>query len=29
MSTESADRQAIVETVNHWAVWRDAVDCRS
>jgi hypothetical protein len=26
MSTESADRHAIVETVNNWAIWRDAGD---
>ncbi len=26
MSTESEDRRAIAETVNNWAVWRDAGD---
>jgi hypothetical protein len=26
MSTESADRLAITETVNNWALWRDAGD---
>ena len=26
MSNESADRLAIVETVNNWALWRDAGD---